>query len=32
MAFEGIGRLPRPLGVSAAGGLVLGPLRWNGAA
>jgi DNA-binding MarR family transcriptional regulator len=31
MAFERIGRLLRPLGVSAAGGLVLGQLRDHGA-
>lgn len=31
MAFERIGRLLRPLNVSAAGGLVLGQLRDNGA-
>ncbi|MEI8333731.1 MAG: MarR family transcriptional regulator [Chloroflexota bacterium] len=31
MAFERIGRLLRPLGVSAAGGLVLGQLRDQGA-
>jgi DNA-binding MarR family transcriptional regulator len=30
MAFERIGRLLRPLGVSAAGGLVLGQLRDHG--
>jgi DNA-binding MarR family transcriptional regulator len=30
MAFERIGRLLRPLNVSAAGGLVLGQLRDNG--
>ena len=31
MAFERIGRLLRPLNVSAAGGLVLGQLRDHGA-
>jgi DNA-binding MarR family transcriptional regulator len=31
MAFDRIGRLLRPLGVSAAGGLVLGQLRDHGA-
>jgi DNA-binding MarR family transcriptional regulator len=31
MVFDQIGRLLRPLGVSAAGGLVLGQLRDNGA-
>jgi DNA-binding MarR family transcriptional regulator len=30
MAFDRIGRLLRPVGVSAAGGLVLGQLRDNG--